>query len=126
MLVVYQTVCKLFSFVLHLYCIRARWVNHLALFPGPVRLVDQVTSFQRLSDQIFQQVVSDISSQLKGESPEDRSRNEGMCAPFVNSDEMYRTRGTMDISHSWSNTCNVVNSNIQLWIFQVPWQHSVR
>ena len=49
-----------------------------------------------LSDQIFQQVVSDISSQLqsKGESPEDRSRNEGMCARFGEAAEMYRTRGT--------------------------------
>ena len=38
----------------------------------------------------------DVSSQLhsKGESAEDRSRNEGMCIPIVTGDGMYCTKGT--------------------------------
>ena len=45
----------------------------------------------QLIGRIFQQVIGDASSQLHsmGESMEDRSRNEGVCVPFVNGDEMY-------------------------------------
>ena len=39
---------------------------------------------------------------------DDRSRNEGMCAPFVKGDEVYRTRGTWTSVTSGATQCEVI------------------
>ena len=71
----------------------------------------------QLIGSIFQQVMGGVSSQLhsKEESAEDRSRNEGICVPFVKGDGMYCTMGYTYNNHKWNRTCNFVNSNIQCY-----------